>query len=60
MASWEQEITQQLQAAQEVAVRFDIPQELTDAQKQTARTNISVTATATNTSGDDYKITMNY
>lgn len=54
--SWEQEISEELQEVQDVAVRFDIPQELTSTQKTTARTNIDYGATASNISGDDYKI----
>jgi hypothetical protein len=58
--SWEQEISNKLQEAQSIAVRFDVEQYLTDAQKNTARNNIATTATATNVSGNDYKITFNY
>ena len=60
MASWETEITELLQEAQEIAVRFDVAQELTNAQKGTARNNIGINATVTNVSGDDFKITFNY
>ena len=59
-ASWEQEITELLQEAQEISVRFDTAQDLTDAQKGTARNNIDATTTATNVSGNDYKITFKY
>lgn len=55
--SWEQEISAQLQEAQ-IAVRFDIQQQLTDTEKATARNNISIGATATLISGNDYKITI--
>lgn len=57
---WEQEISSLLQQAQNIAVRFDMAQPLTDAQKKRARDNISYNATATNISGDDYKITINF
>lgn len=58
--SWEQEISNKLQEAQNIAVRFDVEQYLTDTQKSTARNNIATTTTATNVSGNDYKITFNY
>ena len=58
MASWEQEITELLQEAEDAPVRFDVPQEQTNAKKQTARTNIGIGATASNISGNDYKITL--
>jgi hypothetical protein len=60
MASWEQEITEELQAVQDVAVRFDIPQQLTTIQKSTAKGNISIGSSASIISDDDYKITLNY
>jgi hypothetical protein len=56
--SWEQDISEQLQEVQDVAVRFDIPQELDNTEKATARSNIGIGATATLISGDDYKITI--
>lgn len=58
MAGWEQEISELLQELQEISVRYDIEQELTDAEKARARSNISIGATATQVSGDDYKITI--
>ena len=56
--SWEQAISQLLQDLEEAAVRFDIEQDLNSTEKQTARTNISFGATATQITGDDYKIVM--
>lgn len=56
--SWEQDITEQLQEVQDVAVRFDIPQELDNTEKARARSNIGIGATATMISDDDYKITI--
>lgn len=56
--SWEQDITEQLQEVQDVAVRFDIPQELTSTEQTRARTNIDIGASAVQISGDDYKITL--
>ena len=58
MESWEQEIVEELQEVQSVAVRFDIPQELTETQKLTARTNIDYVGTTEQISGDDYRIKM--
>lgn len=60
MASWEQEISELLQEAQSIAVRFDVEQDLTETQKGTARENIDITASATNVSGSDYSINFNY
>jgi hypothetical protein len=56
--SWEQDISEKLQEVQDVAVRFDIPQDLNNTEKTTARTNIGIGATATLNGGDDYKITL--
>ena len=58
--SWEQDITRQLQEVQDIAVRFDIQQELTPTQKTTARNNIDIKSTATNISGSDFNIVLNY
>lgn len=58
--SWEQEISEQLQEVQNVAVRFDISQVLTGEQKSTALNNIDIKTTATNISGNDYQITFLY
>ena len=58
-AGWEQEITQLLQDAQSIAVRFDVKQSLTEEQKARARNNINVNITATQVSGDDYTINFN-
>lgn len=55
---WEQEISELLQEAENTPVRFDVQQEQTNAKKQTARTNIGIGASASNISGDDYKITL--
>ena len=60
MASWEQEITEKLQEVQSIAVRFDIQQELTTTQKETARRNISIGSSAANISDDDYRIEATY
>lgn len=57
---WETDITALLQDAQSIAVRFDVEQELTAEEQQRARNNIDIKATATNVSGEDYKITLNY
>lgn len=55
--SWEQEITQKIQEMQSKAVRYDKPQELSNEQKQTAKTNISLAgATAEQISGNNYRI----
>lgn len=58
--AWEQVITELLQEAQSIAVRADIEQELTETEKQTARNNVDIKTTATNVSGDNYKIIFNY
>lgn len=58
--SWEQEISEKLQEAQSIAVRFDTEQALSEAQKNTAKNNVGVIVTVTQTSGEDYKITFNY
>ena len=49
-----------LQEAQSIAVRFDEEQTLTEAQKNTAKNNVGVIVTVTQTTGEDYKITFNY
>lgn len=56
--SWEQDISEQLQEVQDVAVRFDIPQDLDNTEKARARSNIGFASAATLISGDDYKITV--
>ena len=58
--AWEQEISEKLQEAQSIAVRFDVEQALTEAQKNTAKNNVGVSVTVTQTSGEDYKIVFNY
>lgn len=60
LASWQEEITELLQEAQDIAVRFDMEQNLTDTQKSTARNNIGITSTATNIQDDEYRITIGY
>jgi hypothetical protein len=54
--SWEQDITEQLQEASNAVVRFDIQQEHNNTDKARARNNIGIGASATQISGDDYKI----
>jgi hypothetical protein len=56
--SWEQDISEQLQEVQDVAVRFDIPQDLDNTEKARAKSNIGIGSTATLISGEDYKITL--
>ena len=56
--SWEQEISEQLQEVQDVAVRFDIDQDLTSEEGARARANIGIGASATLISDSDYKITL--
>ncbi|MBQ1791867.1 MAG: hypothetical protein II008_16945 [Oscillospiraceae bacterium] len=57
--AWEQDISEQLQEVQDTAVRFDIPQDLTNAQKARAKSNIDITgASVTLISGNDYKINL--
>lgn len=60
MSSWEQDITELLNEAQSIAVRFDIEQDLTAAEKQRARNNIGVSSSATAVTGEDYVITTSY
>lgn len=56
--SWEQEISELLGMLENAALRFDVTQNLTSAQKNTAKDNIGFEATATQIEGTDYKITM--
>jgi hypothetical protein len=56
--SWEQDITQLLQEAQEMAVRFDIEQNLTQQQEETARTNIGYVITTTLIEKNKYKVNL--
>ena len=58
--SWEQEISELLQEAQDIAVRFDVEQSLTNAQKNTAKANTGVTVTETQMHDDDYRLVFNY
>lgn len=58
--SWEQEIAEELQEASDSVVRFDIAQNISAANKATAISNVGIGATATNISGDDYTIVLNY
>ena len=56
---WEQDISQLIQTLENTfVVRFDIIQDLNSTEKQTAKTNISFGATATQITGDEYKIVM--
>lgn len=57
---WEQEISELLQEANSIAVRFDIVQDLTAAQQSTARNNIGINATTESVGGNDYKIVLSY
>ena len=54
--SWEQEITAELQAVENVPVRFDVVQDRSATDKARARANAGVVVTAENISGTDYKI----
>lgn len=57
--AWQDDIAQQLEEAQEMFLRYDTEQDLTETEKATARTNIGYTkATVTQISGDDYKLVM--
>ena len=57
--SWQQDISQLLTELEETAVRFDIVQDLTVTQKNTAKTNIGFYgASATQIEADNYKINM--
>jgi hypothetical protein len=58
--SWEETIMNQLLVAANMAVRFDAPQDLTETQEQTARNNIGFTASATQISGNKYKIVLSF
>lgn len=58
--SWEQEIIEKLREVSSVAVRFDTNQNLTTAQKTTAKNNVGIGSTFTQVADDDYKITLNY
>jgi hypothetical protein len=58
MESWETEIAELLQEAQEIAVMFDIDQSLTQTEKIRAKNNIGIGTTVTNISGDDYKVEL--
>lgn len=56
--SWEQQITEQLQEVQNMAVRFDVSQQLTDNEKNVARSNIGIGASVSLISDDEYKIML--
>lgn len=56
--SWEQEISEKLQEVQDIAVRFDIQQELTNSEKAMAKDNIDIGASSVLISGNNYKITL--
>lgn len=57
--SWEQQISEKLQELQSISVRYDVEQALSDAEKTRARNNIAIGSSATNVSGNDYKISIN-
>ena len=58
--TWEQEISEELQEASDSVVRFDIAQNIPASHKATAIENVGISASATNISGDDYIIVLNY
>ena len=60
MTAWEKEISEKLQEAQSIAVRFDVAQSLTEAEKTLAKNNVGITVTTTQVTGDDYIIAFNY
>ena len=55
---WEEEIASMLQEVVSETVRFDVDQPLTETEKGRAKSNIGIGATATNISGDDFKIEL--
>lgn len=57
---WEEEIAAMLQEVVSETVRFDIEQPLTEVEKSRARNNIGIVTTATNISGDDYRIEIGW
>ena len=55
--SWQQDITDQLNAVGDISVRFDVEQDLTETEKARARNNIDIPrASVVNVRGDKYKI----
>ena len=56
--SWITEIAAELQNVQNMVVRFNVEQQLDETQKARARDNIGIGATATQISGDDYRIAI--
>lgn len=57
--SWEQDISQEIETLEQAAVRFDTEQNLTNTEKNTAKTNIGfIGATATQIDNNNYRITM--
>lgn len=61
MKTWEQQISEELQALEDCCVRFDTEQSIDSTGKATAKNNVGFTpATAENISGDDYKIVIAY
>ena len=57
--AWQDDISALLQEAQDISVRFDIEQQLTEQEKAQARNNIGFAVTSTNLEKHDYKITFN-
>ena len=57
--SWEQQISQLLEQLQNMTVRFDIVQQLTEAQKNQAKSNMDIGSSFTSLGGGDYRITLN-
>lgn len=56
--SWEQDITEELQQAENAAVRFDVEQHPSVTEQNRAKSNIGIGSVVTQISGDDYKITF--
>ena len=54
--AWEQDISQLVESLEEAAVRFDIAQGLTGAEKATARDNIGFETTVTLIEDNDHRI----
>lgn len=55
--SWQQDILEQLEEVGNVAVRYDVDQNITNTEKARARNNIDITnATVEQISGDDYRL----
>lgn len=56
--SWEQDIVQDLDELENAALRFDVEQNLTNTEKNTARSNIGFGTSVALIEGDNYKITF--